>query len=166
VKSDQIAALLPSVFRRAYASDPTLQAVLAVMERFLDPVEERLAHLDVVFDVLETDERFVPLLARWVDLEWMYASENAVGIPIGRLRALVGASHALARERGTKQGLTRFLEIATGVRGFSIDERAPDLKPFRLRVHVPQAAVAQMSLIQRIVNSEKPAYLIAEIVSP
>ncbi len=116
-------------------------------------------------------------LAGWVALDDLWVSNpqefTAQTLPpfpsgVGRLRELVAASVYLSRWRGTARGLLTFLETATGVQGFTIDEQVPDADdepiPFHIRVHVPQAAGAFRTLIERIVIKEKPAYVTYEIV--
>jgi len=175
MKAGEIAAVLPAVFRDILPNDPTLAALLDISEALQDPVELRLADLSLVFNALVTDDRFAPMLAGWVDLVWLYADDDAEletaaqawsdsGIPAGRLRLLIGAAHTLSQERGTARGLVRFLEIATGVTGFGVDDALGPDTPFHLRVRVPAAAASQVTLIERIVNAEKPAYVTWEAV--
>lgn len=173
MKADEIAALLPTVFRRTLPADAVLSSLLAVLERLEDPIETRFAGLAEIFDPIRTDDRFVPMLARWVDLEWLYADDDddpagslqawlESDIPVGRMRLLISASSMLSQRRGTAGGLRVFLEIATGVSGFHIDDAGP--RPFHLVVGVPEAALPQMGLIERIVDAEKPAYTTREFV--
>lgn len=177
MKASGFAALLPAVIRNALPGDATLATLLDVMELFADPVDLRLRTLDRVFDALSTAAPFAPMLARWVDLEWLYADEDETdpmaaasawldsGLPLGRLRVLIEHSHALAQARGTAHGLARFLELATGVRGFVVSDASQGAAPFHLRVFIPDAAASQSALIERIVNAEKPAYATWEAVS-
>jgi phage tail-like protein len=166
---DELAPLLPSVFRRALPGDTVLAAILDVMSTLHEPVESLLSQLDVLFDPRRTRDVLVPVLARWVDLERLYASEDAAltksarlqdDVPIGRLRELVARSFMLSQMRGTARGLKAFLEIATGIASFTIEE-PPSTDPeaaFHLIVHVPKDAEQQLPLIRRIIDSEKPAY--------
>jgi hypothetical protein len=115
----------------------------------------------------------VPLLAQWVDLAWIFDRHNLdprlrgedgpLSTGLGRLRELVAAAPHLAQWRGTRLGLVRFLETATGVNGFEIDD-APDLtsavpRPFHLVVRAPAGAAPDRALIRRIIEVEKPAYV-------
>ena len=71
------------------------------------------------------------------------------------------AAAELAKWRGTRRGLVRLLELATGVTGFEIVEgRAPDgtPRPFSIDVIVPAGAAAELPLVTRILTKEKPAY--------
>src|SRR5262249_49938521 len=81
----------------------------------------------------------------------------------GRLRELVASAAYLSRWRGTRKGLLRFLEVATGLKGFDVDENVagPDgrVRPLHVRVLAPHAAEPYQALIRRIVDLEKPAYV-------
>ncbi len=74
-------------------------------------------------------------------------------------------------------GLQRFLEIATGAKGFEIlenktvkkrtaESKEPDTegKPFHLTVIVPEPLRPHHGLIRRIVESEKPAYVTCDVI--
>jgi phage tail-like protein len=178
MKSDEIARLLPEVYQRTCDSGTPLYALLRVMESLHGPTEEILAHLEETFDPYRTPERFVPFLAHWVDLDRFFSEAHgltddpeACPAPIssgtGRLRELIAAAVHLSQWRGTSRGLKRFLEAATGVQGFDLDEEVPGSdglpRPYHLRVSVPRGAARHGGLIKRIVEQEKPAYVTFEI---
>ena len=85
----------------------------------------------------------------------------------GRLREVIAAAAYLSKWRGTAQGLLRFLETATGIDGFRIEEQVLDAngehRPFHIRVRSPASAQAYRPLIERIVEMEKPAYVTYEL---
>jgi phage tail-like protein len=176
MKSSEIEALLPGVFQRTIRPGSPLDALLQVMEAMQAPSEEVLRDLDAFFNPYRTPDRFVPFLARWVDLERLlvddpqaYRAGDLPPIPsgLGRLRTLIASAAELSRWRGTPHGLQRFLEIATGLPGFAIDEQVPGQdglpRPFHIRVRAPAGAAAYRVLIERIVSMEKPAYVTSEI---
>ncbi len=147
------------------------------MEALHVPSAAVLHHLDAVFDPRRTRADFVPFLAHWVDLHNVLidpASEEH-GDPTrlwsrierGRLRELVANTAHLAGWRGTSKGLRMFLEIATGESGFQIDEQVAGAdglpKPFHFRIRVPKSLEPQIRTIERIIQSEKPAYVTYEI---
>jgi phage tail-like protein len=155
MRSSEIQRLLPGVFQRTLGEGGTpLSAALEVMSALHAPSEAILQDLDAAFDPRRAPGRFVPLLARWMDLE------VALGAEPGRLRELIAAAFDLAQWRGTAHGLVRFLEIATGVTGFQVDER---VRPFHVRVTVPAAAAGLRSLVEQIVEREKPASVTYEL---
>jgi len=156
MRSSEIQRLLPGVFQRTLGEGGTpLAAALEAMSALQAPSEAVLQDLDAFFDPRRTPERFVPLLARWMDLE------VALNAAPGRLRELIAAAFDLAQWRGTARGLVRFLEIATGVTGFQVEER---VRPFHVRVTVPAEAAGLRPLVEQIVEREKPASVTYELV--
>ncbi len=176
MKRNEIERMLPRIFQRTVQEGTPLFALLELMEALPAPDEAVLDQLDAFFDPYRTPDVFVPFLASWVDLERLlvqvpeeFKESAPPPLPsgIGRLRELVAAATFLAQWRGTAKGLLRFLETATGVQGFSIEEQvlSPDgqLKPFHLRVRAPQETAPYKVMIERIIESEKPAYVTYEL---
>lgn len=171
MKASQIKRLLPSVLQSGAERGTPLAAVLEVMEGMQLPSEAVLDQLDMFFDPHRAPDTFVPYIATWVDLEGVLdrpqtrKGARAPFLPtgIGRLRELVAAAVTLSKWRGTRKGLRLFLETATGLTGFEIDEAAngPDgtAIPFHLRITAPAGAAKFRSLVQRIIELEKPAYV-------
>jgi phage tail-like protein len=168
----EISRLLPLVFQRTLEPGSPLDAVLAVMEMLHAPSEQILEDIDSIFDPIRTRPEFVPLLARWVDLAWTFdrhlldpkvqGEEGPLSTGLGRLRELVAAAPHLAQWRGTRLGLLKFLETATGIKGFEIDDAPVEggrPRPFHLVVRAPHPAVPYRELIRRIIEVEKPAYV-------
>lgn len=164
----EIEALLPAVYQDAIRSGTPLDAVLEVAACLPRPVEEVLATVDRLFDPRRAPEAMVAFLARWVDLDHFLLRRSSDGpggsLPtgMGHLRELCAAAAGLSRQRGTRQGLVRFLEIATGHTGFRIEEnvdRNGVQRPFHLTVTAPVAAQAHQELIHAVVAFEKPAYV-------
>jgi phage tail-like protein len=184
MNSATIASLLPGVFQSALhpaqagivEPDRRLAALLGVMETLQAPVEDVLGGLHHHIDPRQAPPRFIPYLAGWVDLDWLLlatpgqssATSTPLASGLGNLRELVASAVELARWRGTAGGLLRFLDIATGVPGFDVQENVtgdpPTPRPFHLRILAPQAAEAYRPLIERIVVAEKPAYATYELV--
>lgn len=172
MKAEEISRLLPWVFQRTNQDGNPLFALLNVIEALQEPSEEILANVDIYFDPYRAPDRFVPYLAGWIGLDHLLDAGFDGGGPTfaagtGRLRVLIAESASLSRWRGTRHGLLRFLEIATGVDGFSIEENPPGpdnrRQPFHLRIDIPVSARQFESLITRIVESEKPAYVTYEL---
>jgi phage tail-like protein len=158
-----IERLLPAAYQRASVDGSVLRALIDVMETLHIPDEQILAESDELFAPYRTPDRFAAYLLRWVAMDHVLAgpSRDAAALPVGRLRDLVAEGAALARWRGTPYGMRRALSIATGVRGFVIDEPAD--RAFHFVVRTPQAAADQLALIQRVVEAEKPAATTFEV---
>lgn len=163
-----IEALLPAVFQDAIHPGSPLDAVLEVAACLPQPVEELLASADRLFDPRRAPAEMVAFLAHWVDLDHFLVGQGSDGsggsLPtgLGHLRELCAAAAELSRQRGTCQGLVRFLEIATGHVGFRIEEnvgRGGAAHPFHLSVTAPATAQDYRELIHAIVAFEKPAYV-------
>lgn len=172
MKTARISTLLPSVYQAAATSGTPLFALLNVMEGLHAPVESVLDNLDQFFDPYRTPDAFVPFLASWVDLQPILdrprgSQQATLSSGVGRLRELTANAVNLSRWRGTRKGLLLFLETATGLSGFAIDEAVPnDLgveMPFHIRITAPAQSLEHKVLIQRIIELEKPAYVTYEL---
>jgi len=145
------------------------------MSALHEPSETLLEGLDCTFNPFRASGSFVPFLARWLDLERIFdetpgpATNGRSPITTGveALRALIATASYLSQWRGTKKGLVHFLEIAIGTQGFTIEEQThgPDGTPipFHLRVIAPDVVKPHQALIERIIESEKPAYVTYEL---
>lgn len=172
MQQSEIRQLLPAIFQQAALPGSPLAALLAVMETLHAPDEAILANLEAYFDPYRTPDHLLPFLARWVDLDQLLADQaqpTTAPFPSGngQLRELVALASYLAQARGTLPGLIHFLQLATGITGFQVDERVLDPagtpRPFHLRVRAPAAAQRYQPLIAQIVEREKPAYVTYEL---
>lgn len=168
MKRADLEALLPAVFQDAIVDGSPLDAILDAAARLPEPDEALLANVDQLFDPRRTNDDMVAFLASWVDLDRFLirrASDNTGGelaTGSGPLRELCAAAAELSHKRGTREGLSRFLEIATGQRGFRIEEnrdRHGTERPFHLLVTAPAGTQPHAELIHAIVAYEKPAYV-------
>lgn len=175
MKKEQIKRLLPSVFQRTADPGSPLLAILEVMEAMHAPSEAALENLPVTFNPYRTPDAFVPYLASWVDLEVLLDSPRglrtsaaaSLSTGSGRLRELTAAAMTLSQWRGTRKGLQLFLETATGMSGFVIEETVTGadgkVKPFHVRITAPGQLSKHRALVERIIELEKPAYVTHEL---
>jgi hypothetical protein len=146
--TNRLIRLLPAVFQRTVLPDPdrperppnaVLLALLDVMTELQRPDLEVLAGLDTYFDRYQAPDAFVPLLASWLDLDWLFihpparlddaAASEISPLELGRLRELVAAAARFARLRGSAEGLLDFMATATNVHGLAVDEHVPEYDP-------------------------------------
>jgi phage tail-like protein len=179
MKRDEIAQLLPAVFQRTLnlSEANPLNGLLEVMEALQAPSEAILSQLDAIFDPRRTTDDMVPFLAYWADLTGLFDespksgdefafSRSSIASGLGRLRELVATAAYLSQWRGTKKGLLLFLQTATGMRDFEIEEDVGlDGQPrlFHILVRSPKKSAQYSDLIKRIVELEKPAYVTYEL---
>ena len=171
MKRDEITALLPAVFQRTIRTGTPIAGLLEVMEAHHAPAEEVIETLDGYFDPRRCPDRFVPYLTRWVGLDWLLGAVAPAGADrpapelrfsngLGCLRELVAAAATLTSFRGTARGLIDFLEIATNLTGFRI-EQGP--QPFHFRVICPARAARYRAMLENIIKVEKPAFATFEL---
>lgn len=164
-----LVATLPEVFRVAVDASPPLAALVAAADGMQAPVTAILDTLDRIVDPARTPEQLIAYLSSWVDLDWLtvpdaqIVSRPALAGGSAPLRDLILESADLAARRGTPAGLVRFLELATGVRGYRVEDVPGQ---FHVLVHLPAAAVSQEATVTRIVRALKPAHVTAEVVPP
>jgi len=176
VNIERIETLLPSVIARTASQGSPLTVLLGVMQEMHAPEESILNQLDSYLDPRRAPDAFVPYLATWVDLESLLiqrVGEKGVRYSLptgtGRLRELSASATMLSQWRGTRRGLEAFLRIATGFQDFKIEEnvsgetRVP--KPYHLQITIPAAAAIYKTLIRRIIEIEKPAYVTYELLT-
>lgn len=174
MRSSDIKQLFPGVFQQAAEESPLLQAMWDVMETMHAPSEWALSHMDATLNPFRTPDEFVPMLARWLDLDWVFdggtnwqqssrISSELIPTGLGRMRELIARAVTLSQQRGTAKGLVQFLETATGISGFTIQERGMEPggvhRPFHLTIQAPAAARPYQTLVSRIIEAEKPAYV-------
>jgi len=172
MERQRILRYLPENYQLA-AADPggVLAAMLGVMEGMHAPVDRVLRSIDAFFDPFRAPEPFVLLQASWLGLDRYFDwSGGSPGVgearyPAGtdQLRLLIAEFPELVRSRGTHRSLTRFLEVATGVRGFTVEDGDQAGPAFHILVHVPPAATPLLDLVDRVVAGERPAHATWEI---
>lgn len=173
----RIVELLPDVFKVGATVENPLSALLGVMEQLHARDESILTGFGTYVDARRAPDEFVPYLAGWVDLAWLLVDPPddpyaQPGTPfaggLGALRELVATAADASKWRGTAAGLQRMLETATGVQGYRIEETVADEQGRPLAFHVQVVAPAEaevfLDLVKRIVEHEKPAHVIADVV--
>ena len=174
MKQTEIERLLPAIFQRTLTPGSPLAGLLDVMAQLHEPSEAVLAQFDAFLDPYQAAPAFVPFIASWLDLERFFTqqpekldattAERLFASGSGRLRELTADAAFLSKWRGTAKGLNRFLETATGMTGFVVEEHSEgQIRPFHIHIQAPEAALIYRPLIERIIELEKPAYVTYEL---
>jgi len=164
MKAEKIARLLPEIFQATVGRGGPLDGFLAAQEALHEPAEAAIAAFAEYLDPRTAPPRFVYMLARWTDLD--YLLEGSPATPyfpggVGRLRELVAAVARNGRERGTERALIRMLETATGLGGYRVE--MDSAAPFHFRLIAPYEARTFERLVRRIVAAEKPAFATCDV---
>jgi phage tail-like protein len=172
MEARRILRYLPENYQFAAANQSgVMNAMLQVMDGMHAPVDRVLRSIDCFFDPFRAPDAFVLLQASWLGLDRYFDwSGGTAGVGEARytagtdqLRLLIAEFPGLVRSRGTHVSLTRFLEAATGVKGFIVEDGAPTGGAFHITVHVPPQAAALDDLVRRIIAGERPAHATWEI---
>ncbi len=164
----------PVLSRQRYApyqDPPFFERFLRGFEDAGDPMNALLSNLDLFFDPEAAPTDFLPWLATWVALT---LDEN--WLPLKRRRLIMEAIE-LYRWRGTRRGLSRYLEIYSGVvpeindQPFAGMRLGPqtllgqgtimgDVPPhtFVITLAVPDPAAVKRQTVVDIIEAEKPAH--------
>lgn len=135
-----------------YHANEFLGRFLQIFESVWEPLEQRQDHADMYFDPRTCPASFLPWLARWIDLDL------DPGLPEARRRALLTEAFELYRWRGTRYGLSRMIELRTGLTPEIVDEPA---MPFVMRVRLTLAdgVAFDRQALEDVISAHKPAHV-------
>jgi phage tail-like protein len=159
-----------------YTEPPFFARYLRGFDDLIEPLSEAVSRLSLLFAADSTPEEFLPWLSTWIgavaDETW----------PVLRRRRLLTEAVELFRWRGTRKGLSRYLELYAGVvpriddqpvqgmrlggRGNRLGSqhaRLGDVAPhtFVVTLALPVGTIdreAKEQAIHRIIESQKPAH--------
>lgn len=141
---------LPDIFQE----NDFLKRFLLIFEDIWEPLEQRQDHISMYFDPQTCPVSFLPWLASWLDLPF---SQHW---PEARRRHLLTQAMDLYSWRGTNFGLTRMIEVFTGLTP-QITEIPSQPFIFRIRVTLPPGAPAgavDKAMIEELIQAHKPAH--------
>ncbi len=133
-----------------YAEDGFLGRYLLLFEDLLGPIQQIIAHFDLFLNPSTTPETFIPWLNDWmghlVDEHWTAETQ----------RELLRQASWLHQARGTRAGLTRYLEIATGAT-VEIEENVDGPHTFRVALRTGGPEIDRR-IVERIIELNRPAH--------
>jgi phage tail-like protein len=124
---------------------------LLIFQSIWEPLEHRQDHIEMYFDSETCPVPFLGWLADWLGINVRSIAEE------GRLRNLIGEAVDLYRYRGTRYGLTRMIEVCTGVSPLIV-ESPDDPAVLHIRVVLPPRSSVDRDTIERLVKEHKPAH--------
>ncbi len=134
-----------------YDEHPFLGLFLLAFEGILLPIEQTVDNFDLYLQPCTTPAHFLDHLAGWLgmtlDEKW----------PEDKRRAVVAEAADLFRRRGTRRGLSRHLEIYTGVTP-DISEPADKPHHFHVLLTPPRGVNLNRPTVERIIQANKPAH--------
>jgi phage tail-like protein len=135
-----------------YQDSDFLGRFLLIFENIWEPLEARQDHLDLLFHPSTCPAELLPWLAGLLGIEL----DRHWGE--GQRRAMIAEAYELYRWRGTRYGLTRLLEIATGM-AVEISEEHGIAHVMRVRVDVPAGSVLERDQLHALIRLHKPAHV-------
>jgi phage tail-like protein len=124
---------------------------LMIFQSIWEPLEYRQDHMDMYFDARTCPAPFLTWLADWLGVSIGQVSEE------GRLRSLLGEAVELYRWRGTRYGLTRLIEVCTGITPV-IAEAPSNPAVLHIRVTIPPESRLDRDAFERLIREHKPAH--------
>lgn len=124
---------------------------LMIFQSIWEPLEHRQDHMDMYVDPRTCPAPFLPWLADWFGVTVGHVTEE------GRLRNLIGEAVELYRWRGTRYGLTRLIEVCTGITPL-IAESPGNPAILHIRMTIPSESNVDRDAIERLVKLHKPAH--------
>lgn len=147
-----------------YEGNEFLARFLLIFETILSPIHRTVDNLPHYWDPHLAPPQLLGWLGSWLGLvldeRW----------PEARRRELIAAAADLYRWRGTRRGLVEFIRLYTGLRPEIVEPTLTDVSAdrsrayrFTVRVTVPPEQAVDRSLLERIVDLEKPAFAAATL---
>jgi phage tail-like protein len=135
-----------------YQDSDFLGRFLLIFENIWEPLETRQDHLDFLFHPYTCPAELLPWLAGQLGIELDRHWDET------QRRAMVAEAYELYRWRGTRYGLTRLLEIATGM-AVEISEEHGITHVMRVRIDLPAGGTLERDQVHALIRQHKPAHV-------
>lgn len=130
---------------------------LTIFETVLNPIEWNIHNFDLFLDPRTAPLDFLPWLESWYTPEFNSTWSEA------QRRTLLGEAAQLYAMRGTRNGLSRLLEIYTGAKP-EIVEFLEGEDPFIFYVKLPVSSKqVDVHLVERLIDANKPAHTLCRL---
>jgi phage tail-like protein len=137
---------LPMVFH----NQDFLHRFLKIFETIWEPLEWRQNHMEMYFDPRTAPTKMLGTISEWVGF-------NAPAHwPEARRRQVLQEASELLRWRGTPYGLTRTIELCTGLTpDIVLDDKQPFV--FKIKINPPEGVTVPVELLHELIQTHKPA---------
>lgn len=142
-----------------YHDNDFLARFLLIFEHILGPIDRTVANLHHYFNADTVPSEAINWLASWLGL----VLDDRM--PEESRREIIRAAAELYRWRGTRRGLTHYLTLYTGIEPEIIEHSLSDVAAsrnrgfrFTVRVRIPTDSPVTRSMLEAIIESEKPAF--------
>jgi len=139
---------LPMIFHE----NDFMSRFLLIFQSIWEPLEQRQDHLAMYFDPRTCPAPFLQWLGGWLGMTGVGPRWSE-----GRLRTLLTEAVELYRWRGTRYGLTRMIEVCTGITPV-VAETASNPNVLHIRVAIPPESEIDRETLERLVIANKPAH--------
>jgi len=137
---------LPAIFH----STDFLHRFLMIFETIWEPLEWRQDHIAMYFDPRTAPVQMLGPLSQWLGFP------TPAHWPEARRRRVLLEAMELVRSRGTEYGLSRAIELCTGLTPqITTDDKRPFT--FKVRINPPEGAVVPVDLLHELIVTHKPA---------
>ncbi len=109
---------LPQIYRKSDSKDRFLERYLGIFQTLYEEVEGEIERISEKFDPECAESGFLEWLADWLDISDCSLWEES------KLRRLLLSAMSLYRGRGTKESLSKAIELYTGEKPFIIENFA------------------------------------------
>jgi len=153
-----------------------LERYIAVFQSLYEDLNDRIYDVPYLFDISSTSKELLDWMADWIDVSESYMW------PEERLRNLLEKGISLFKKRGTKHGMSEFLEVFTGQRPFIVEYHELDKysgisakhmkdmltdSPYSFTVLVKEEFVKsprEYSVLTKIIDEMKPVHMEVELM--
>jgi phage tail-like protein len=142
-----------------YHDNEFLARFLLIFEHILGPIDRTVANLHHYFSPDTVPSEAVNWLASWLGL---VMDER---MPEDSRREIIRSAAELYRWRGTRRGLARYLTLYTGIEPEIVEPTLSEVAAsrnrgfrFTVRMSIPADSPVTRSMLEAIVESEKPAF--------
>jgi phage tail-like protein len=153
-----------------YSEDDFTSRFLSIFESVSRPIENTIDSISSYFDPSVASEEFLQWVSKWLNITLINS------MPVERKRSIMSRAGDLFETRGTRIGLTKLLEVYTGL-DVEIEENFGPFKlspqsslgnntilgegtpfTFTIFIHISDTEIPNLDQLRNIIDLEKPIH--------